>query len=109
MTAVSILVPLMALMSVRRGPGESLVTRFLQLRHTGPTPRVMVLGVISYDSRSTLVVIPNTLTANLDIRLVFEPFVLTLLITILGAFPNRVTFVLISLLLRYVLYRVPTY
>ena len=63
---------------VRRRPGESLQSNCLRPRHMGPTPGVMVWGTISYDSRSTLVVIPNTLTANLYVSLVIQPVVLPL-------------------------------
>ncbi|GFX12502.1 transposable element Tc1 transposase [Trichonephila clavipes] len=48
-----------------RRPGECLQPNCLPPKHTGPTPRVMVWGEISYESRSPLVVITNTLTANL--------------------------------------------
>ncbi|GBM76207.1 Transposable element Tc1 transposase [Araneus ventricosus] len=58
---------------VRRRPGERLQPACLRPRYTGPTSGVMVWGAISYDSRSTLVVIPRTLTANLYVRLVI-PF-----------------------------------
>ncbi|GFY15838.1 uncharacterized protein TNCV_1284831 [Trichonephila clavipes] len=55
-------------------------------RYIGSTPRVMVWGAISYiyDSRSTLVVIPNTLTANLCVTLVIRPVVLPNIISIQG-------------------------
>ncbi|GBO00678.1 hypothetical protein AVEN_119799-1 [Araneus ventricosus] len=49
----------------RRRPGEHLQPTCLRPRHIGPTSGVMVGGAISYDSRSTFVVIPRTLTANL--------------------------------------------
>ncbi|GBM74207.1 hypothetical protein AVEN_203407-1 [Araneus ventricosus] len=42
----------------------------------------MVWGAISYDSKSTLVVFPRALTANLNIILGTEPVVLTFFITI---------------------------
>ena len=74
-------------MLVRRGPGERLEPSCLRRRHTGRTPGVMVWGAISYDSRGTLVVIPSTLTANLYIRLVIEPVVLSFMSSIQeGAF-----------------------
>ncbi|GBO27414.1 hypothetical protein AVEN_15899-1 [Araneus ventricosus] len=61
---------------VRRKPGERLQPTCLRPRHTKSTPGVMVWGAISYDSRRTLVVIPRTLTANLDVSLVIQPVVL---------------------------------
>ncbi|GBM08727.1 Microtubule-actin cross-linking factor 1, isoforms 1/2/3/5 [Araneus ventricosus] len=44
----------------------------------------MVWGAISYDSRSTLVVIPNTLNANLYVSLVIQPVVLPFMSSIQG-------------------------
>ncbi|GBM19608.1 hypothetical protein AVEN_107286-1 [Araneus ventricosus] len=70
--------------AVRRRPGERLQPTCLRHRHTGPTPRVMVWGAISYDSRSTLVVIPRTLTANLYVSLVIQPVVLPFMKSIQG-------------------------
>ncbi|GFV60729.1 HTH_Tnp_Tc3_2 domain-containing protein [Trichonephila clavipes] len=61
---------------VRRNPGESLQLNCLRPRRTGPTPGVMVWKAISCDRRSPLVVIPNTLTANLYVSLVIFPIVL---------------------------------
>ncbi|GBM95972.1 hypothetical protein AVEN_7268-1 [Araneus ventricosus] len=87
---------------IRRRPGERLQPNCLRPRHTGPTPGVMVWGAISYDSRSTLVVIPNTLNANLYVSLVIQPVVLPFK----GEFSNRITLALIPLLYRNVLYRV---
>ncbi|GFX68122.1 HTH_Tnp_Tc3_2 domain-containing protein [Trichonephila clavipes] len=52
---------------VRRRPGGRLQPNYLQRRHTGFTPGVMIWGAISNGSRSTLV-IPNTLTANLCVK-----------------------------------------
>ncbi|GBL88194.1 Transposable element Tc1 transposase [Araneus ventricosus] len=69
---------------IRRRPGERLQPNCLRPRHTGPTPGVMVWGAISYDSRSTLVVIPNTLNANLDVSLVIQPVVLPFMSSIQG-------------------------
>ncbi|GBM77573.1 hypothetical protein AVEN_186841-1 [Araneus ventricosus] len=71
-------------MLVRRRPGERLQPTCLRPRHTGPTPEVMVRGAISYDSRSTLVVIPRTLTANLYISLVIQPGALPFMNSIQG-------------------------
>ncbi|GBN61939.1 Transposable element Tc1 transposase, partial [Araneus ventricosus] len=69
---------------VRRRPGERLQLTCLRPRHTGSTPRVMVWGAISYDSRSTLAVIPRTLTANLYVSLVIQPVVLPFMNSIQG-------------------------
>ena len=71
-------------MLVRRRPGERLEPSCLRRRHTGPTPGVMVWGAMSYDSRSSLVVIPGTLTANVYIRLVIVPVVLPFMNSIPG-------------------------
>ncbi|GBM96407.1 hypothetical protein AVEN_24713-1 [Araneus ventricosus] len=69
---------------VRRRPGEHLQQTCLRSRHTGSTPGVMVWGAISYDSRSTLVVIPRTLTANLYVSLVINYVVLPFMNNIQG-------------------------
>jgi transposase len=69
---------------VRRRPGERLQPSCLRPRHTGPTPGVMVWGAISYGSRSTLVVIPHTLTANVYVSLVIQPVVLPFMSSIPG-------------------------
>ncbi|GBN21252.1 hypothetical protein AVEN_205900-1 [Araneus ventricosus] len=69
---------------IRRRPGERLQPNCVRPRHTGPTPGVMVWGAISYDSRSTLVVIPNTLNANLYVSLVIQPVVLPFMSSIQG-------------------------
>ncbi|GBM03329.1 hypothetical protein AVEN_256879-1 [Araneus ventricosus] len=69
---------------VRRRPGERLQPTCLRTTHTGSTPGVMVWGAISYDSRSTLVVIPRTLTANLYVSLVIQPVVLPFMNSIQG-------------------------
>ncbi|GBM70362.1 hypothetical protein AVEN_151495-1 [Araneus ventricosus] len=61
---------------VRRRPGERLQPTCLLPGHTGSTPEIMVWGSISYDSRSILVVIPCTLTANLYVSLVIPPVML---------------------------------
>ncbi|GFW66210.1 uncharacterized protein TNCV_1711091 [Trichonephila clavipes] len=57
------------LVLVRRRPGECLQANSLRLRHTGPIPGVLIWRTIFYDCRSILVVIPNTLTANLYVNL----------------------------------------
>ncbi|GBM55256.1 hypothetical protein AVEN_18078-1 [Araneus ventricosus] len=69
---------------VRRRPGERLQPTCLRPRHTGPTPGVMIWGVISYDSRSTLVVISRILTVNLYVSLVIQPVVLPFMNSIQG-------------------------
>ncbi|GBL92307.1 hypothetical protein AVEN_35850-1 [Araneus ventricosus] len=75
---------------VRRRTGESMQPICLRPRHTGPTPGVMVWGAISYDSSSTLVVAPRTLTANLYVSLVIQPVVLPFMNSIQGGyFPTR--------------------
>ncbi|GFU34934.1 transposable element Tc1 transposase [Trichonephila clavipes] len=55
---------------VRKSPGEPLQPNGLRPRQTGPTPGAMVWGADFSGSRIPLVVIPNTLTANLDVRMV---------------------------------------
>ncbi|GFV42325.1 HTH_Tnp_Tc3_2 domain-containing protein [Trichonephila clavipes] len=53
---------------VKKTPGERLQPNYLRPRYIGPTPGVMVWGAISYDGRSTVVVIPSTLPANSDLK-----------------------------------------
>ncbi|GFU93359.1 transposable element Tc1 transposase [Trichonephila clavipes] len=53
-------------MLVRKAQGEHLKQNYLWSRYTRPTPGVMVWEAISYATRSSFVVIPNTLTANLS-------------------------------------------
>ncbi|GBN51054.1 hypothetical protein AVEN_236621-1 [Araneus ventricosus] len=69
---------------VRRRPDERLQPTCLRLRYTRPIPGIMVLGTISYDSSSTPVVIPRTLTANLYVSLVIQPVVLPFMDRIQG-------------------------
>ncbi|GBN97222.1 Golgin subfamily A member 5 [Araneus ventricosus] len=69
---------------VRRSRGKHLQPTCLRPRHTGLAPRVMFWGAISYHSRSTLVVIPRTLTANLYVSLVIQPVVLPFMNSIQG-------------------------
>ncbi|GFV08402.1 hypothetical protein TNCV_328361 [Trichonephila clavipes] len=57
---MSALVPVL----VRKRTGVHLQPNCLRLRYTGPTPGVMVWEAISYDSRTTLIVILSKLTAN---------------------------------------------
>ena len=68
---------------VRKRPGERLQPNCLWLRYTGSTPGVMVWRAWS-DSRSTLVVIQNALTANLYVSLVIHPVVLPFMNSIQG-------------------------
>ncbi|GBM38420.1 hypothetical protein AVEN_260805-1 [Araneus ventricosus] len=68
----------------RRRPGERLQPTCLRPRHTGPTPGVMVWGAISYNSRSTLVVILRALTASLYVSLVIQPVVMPFMNSIQG-------------------------
>ncbi|GBM88098.1 hypothetical protein AVEN_190495-1 [Araneus ventricosus] len=81
---------------VIRRPGELLQITCLRPRHTGPSPGVMVWGTISYDSRSTLVVIPRILNANLYVSLVIQPVVLLFINSIQGVFYNRITLAVVT-------------
>ena len=69
---------------VTRKLGERLKPNCLRPRHAGPTPGVMVWGAISYDSRSTHVVIPNTSTVNLYVSLIIQPVILPFINRIQG-------------------------
>ncbi|GBN12951.1 hypothetical protein AVEN_165564-1, partial [Araneus ventricosus] len=83
---------------VRRRPGELLQPTCMRPIHAGHTPGVMVWGTISYDSRSTLVIIPRALTANLYVSLVIQPVVLPFINSNQGGFFNRIMLALIPLL-----------
>ena len=73
----------------------------LQPRHSGLTSGVMVWRAISYDSRSTLAVIPNILTANLYISLVIQLVVLPFMNSIQrGAFQQDKTAVAMQRVLQ---------
>ncbi|GBN63918.1 hypothetical protein AVEN_135855-1 [Araneus ventricosus] len=69
---------------VRRRPGERRQPTCLRPRYTGPTPGIMVWGAIFYHSRSTLVLIPRTLSTNLYVSLVIQPVVLPFMNSIQG-------------------------
>ncbi|XP_023230692.1 uncharacterized protein LOC111630777 [Centruroides sculpturatus] len=47
--------------------------------HTGPTPSVMVWGAITYDSRTPLIVMRTTLTAQRYVQYILQPHVLPLM------------------------------
>ncbi|GFX95617.1 transposable element Tcb2 transposase [Trichonephila clavipes] len=67
---------------IRRRSRECLQPNCLRPRYTEPTPG---LGSnFLYDRRSTLVFIPNTLTSNLYVSLVIQPFVLQFMSNIHG-------------------------
>ncbi|GFX18098.1 HTH_Tnp_Tc3_2 domain-containing protein [Trichonephila clavipes] len=93
---------------VRRRPGERLQPNCLRPRHTGPTAGVMVCKAISYDSRSTLVIIPKTLPANLYDSLVIQPVVLPFITAFKGEFFNRITLALLPHFQRNAFYIVST-
>ncbi|GFW15421.1 HTH_Tnp_Tc3_2 domain-containing protein [Trichonephila clavipes] len=99
MKASFAMVPVMALWWSE----EQLSTDYLRLRHTGPTPEIMVCGAISYDGRRTLVVIPSTLTANLYINMAIQPIELPFMEAFKGVSSNRITLAFTPLLLLYVL------
>ncbi|GFT88054.1 transposable element Tc1 transposase [Trichonephila clavipes] len=69
---------------VRGRPEECVQPNCLWLRHTGPTPGVMIWRAISYNSRITLVVIPNILIANLNVSLAILHMVLPFISSIQG-------------------------
>ncbi|GFV82765.1 uncharacterized protein TNCV_4147331 [Trichonephila clavipes] len=63
---------------------ECLQPKCSRPRHTEPTSEVMVWEAVSYGSRITLFVIPNTLTADLYVSLVIQPIVLPFMNNIQG-------------------------
>ncbi|GFW11666.1 transposable element Tcb1 transposase [Trichonephila clavipes] len=58
---------------VWRRPGERYNSPHSVLLHTARTAGVMVWGAIAYDSRSTLIVMSGTLTANVTLMIFFNP------------------------------------
>ncbi|GFV90658.1 transposable element Tcb1 transposase [Trichonephila clavipes] len=58
-----------------RRPGEWYNPLHTVLRHTGRTAGVMVWGGIAYDSRSTLIVIRDTLTGQCYVDDILRPHV----------------------------------
>lgn len=70
---------------VWRLPGQRLNPAFFVERHTSPTAGVMVWGAIAYDSRSPLVVIRGTITAQRYVQDILQPHVLPLMAGLPGA------------------------
>lgn len=64
---------------VWRPRGERLNPPFALQRHTAPTPGVMVWGAITYDTRSPLILIDGTMTAQRYVRDILQPHVLPLM------------------------------
>ncbi|UYV74872.1 hypothetical protein LAZ67_12001574 [Cordylochernes scorpioides] len=64
---------------VWRRPGQRVDPGLTVERHTGPQQGVMVRGAISFDSRTPLVVIPGTLTAQRYVDDILRPFLLPFL------------------------------
>ncbi|KAJ4445887.1 hypothetical protein ANN_12573 [Periplaneta americana] len=64
---------------VWRPRGARLNPTFAVARHTAPTAGVLVWGAITYDSRSTLVVIRGTITAQRYVQDILRPHVLPLM------------------------------
>ena len=61
---------------VWRRQGQRSQSAFVLHRHTAITPGVMVWGAISYDSRSPLVILRTTLTAQRYVDEILRPFAL---------------------------------
>ncbi|GFT67415.1 transposable element Tcb2 transposase [Trichonephila clavipes] len=71
---------------VWRPRGERLNPAFaLQPLHTTPTAGLMVWGSIAYNTRSPLVLIHGTMTAQWDVHQILQPHVLPLMQRLLGA------------------------
>ncbi|GFV09806.1 transposable element Tcb2 transposase [Trichonephila clavipes] len=65
--------------------GERLIPAFVLQRHTVPTAGVMIWGAIAYNTRSTLVLIRGTMTAQRYVRDILQPHVLPLMQRLPGA------------------------
>ncbi|GFX30729.1 DUF4817 domain-containing protein [Trichonephila clavipes] len=63
---------------VWRPRGERLNPAFALQRHTAPTAGVMIWGAIAYNTRSTLVLIRDTMTAQWYVHDILQPHVLPL-------------------------------
>ncbi|GFW38194.1 transposable element Tcb2 transposase [Trichonephila clavipes] len=61
---------------VWRHPGKRYNSPYTVLRHIARTAGVMVLGVIAYDSRSTLIVMRETLTGQRYVNDILRPHTL---------------------------------
>ncbi|GFY26067.1 transposable element Tcb2 transposase [Trichonephila clavipes] len=64
---------------VRRPRGERINPAFALQRHTAPTAGVMVWGAIAYNTRSPLVLIRGTMTAQLYVHDILQPHELPLM------------------------------
>lgn len=64
---------------VRRRVGERLNPAYNVERHTAPTPGVMVWAAITYDTRTPLVIMRTTLTAQRYVQDILQPHVLPLM------------------------------
>ncbi|GFV97921.1 uncharacterized protein TNCV_5069611 [Trichonephila clavipes] len=62
--------------SARTHQGDRTLAACIHLRHTGPSPDVMVWGAIGYTSRSPLVLIDGTLNSARYISGVLRPVAL---------------------------------
>lgn len=65
--------------------GERLNPAFALQRHTAPTAGVMVWGAIAYDTRSPLILIHGTMTAQRYVHDILQPHVLPLMARLPGA------------------------
>ena len=64
-------------------------------RHTRLKPEVMFYSEILYDSRSTLMVIPNTVTANVYASMVIQPVALPFIFRTQGEFSKSIMLALV--------------
>ncbi|GFY04262.1 transposable element Tcb2 transposase [Trichonephila clavipes] len=74
---------------VRRPRGERLDPAFTLQRHTSPTAGMMVWGAIAYNTRSPLVLIRITMTAQRYVHDILQPHVLPLMQRLPRAFFNK--------------------
>ncbi|GFX51517.1 transposable element Tcb2 transposase [Trichonephila clavipes] len=70
---------------VRRPRGERLNPAFVLQRHTAPTAGMMVWSAIAYNTRSPLVLIHGTMTAQRYVHDILKPHVLPLMQRLPGA------------------------
>ncbi|GFU63805.1 transposable element Tcb1 transposase [Trichonephila clavipes] len=74
-----------AVMTIMFMCGGPVVNAFALQRHTAPTAGVMVWGTVPYNTRSHLVFIRGTMTAQWYVHVILQPHVLPLMQRLLGA------------------------
>ncbi|GFX07612.1 transposable element Tcb2 transposase [Trichonephila clavipes] len=77
---------------VRRTRGECINSAFALQRHASPIAGVMVWSTNAYDTRSPLILIYVTLTAQRYVHDILQPHVFPLMVGLSGAIFNKTMF-----------------